>query len=136
MIDSERKRTDREKAVTARSDDVFDDGTNLPRSRGKFPVRGATEDRYSGRVQSIYFRRSTQRKCASIFSSMWYPFCLFFRRRCVDPKDTFSVSFSVGKFYASPDGRTDWHCASGSVLTFSPFSDEILTFLPFSMDVK
>jgi hypothetical protein len=48
---------------------------------------------------------------------------------------TFIQIAAVGQFYASTDGRTDWHCASGSVLTFLPFSDETLTFFPFNMNV-
>jgi hypothetical protein len=46
------------------------------------------------------------------------------------PKIHFWLSFSLRQFYASLDGRTDRHCASGSVLTFLPFSNEIWHFCP------
>jgi hypothetical protein len=46
------------------------------------------------------------------------------------PKIHFWLSFSLRQFYASPDGRTDRHCTSGSVLTFLPFSNEIWHFCP------
>jgi hypothetical protein len=40
----------------------------------------------SGRVQRIDFWRSTQRECTSIFNSMWYSFCLFFRKEMHRPR--------------------------------------------------